>query len=120
MLNKKVRAEFLATMKTTIEMQMSATPMTKTYSSALANYRNTVNQRFHNEYTVKRNNRRIQTTYSCGGRGGRGGRVYQGHGERGGRGGQGKGTVKINDDLEVTGLNERTIRVHPAYRFEND
>ena len=41
-------------------MQMSATLMTMTYSFALANYRNTVNKRFPNEYTVKINSRRIQ------------------------------------------------------------
>ena len=44
LLNKKIRADFLTTMNTTGEMQMSATPITITYSSALADYRNTVNQ----------------------------------------------------------------------------
>ena len=87
LLNERVCTEFLTTMKMTIEMQMSATPMTMTYSSALANYKNTVNKRFPNESTVKSNNRRIQTTYSSGARGGRGGYGHQGHGGRGGRGG---------------------------------
>ena len=60
-LNNKVRADFLINMKTFIEMQMSATPMTMIYSAALTNYSNTVNQRFHNESTVKSNSRWIQT-----------------------------------------------------------
>ena len=96
--NKNIRADFLTTMKTTIEMHMSSTPMTTTYSSVLANYRNTFNQTFPNEYTVKRNNIRIQTKYYHGGRRGRGGRGHQGRGGRSGRGGQFRGTVRRNDD----------------------
>ena len=46
-------------MKKTIEMQMRVIPMTMTYSSALVNYRNTVNQIFPNKYAVKMNNRRV-------------------------------------------------------------
>ena len=69
---------------------------------------------------MKRNNRRTQTTYSRGGRGGRGGRGHQGHGGRGGHGGQCRGKVRRNDDWKFIGLNGRTIRVHTAYRFEND
>ena len=37
LINKKLRSEFLANVKITIEIQMSATPMTMTYSYALAN-----------------------------------------------------------------------------------
>ena len=62
LLNKNIRADFLTTMKTTIEIQMSITPITTTYSSVIVNYRNTVNQRFPNESSVKRDNRRIQIT----------------------------------------------------------
>ena len=120
MLNKKVRAEFLATMKTTIEMQMSVIPITMTYSSTLTNYRDTGNQRLPNESDAKINNRRIQTTASHGGRGVRGGHGHQGHSGRGGCGVHGRGTVREKDDREVTVLNVRTIRVYPAYRFEND
>ena len=68
LLNKNVPDDSLNTMKTTIEMQMRATPMTMTYCSALANYRNNFNQRCPNESTVKRNNRRTQKIYSHGGR----------------------------------------------------
>ena len=77
-------------MKTTIDMQMRATPIIMTYSSALANYRNTVNKISPNEYTVKSKNKIIQTTYYRGIRVVRGGRVHQGCGGRGGRGGQGR------------------------------
>ena len=113
LLNKKVRANFLTTMKMTIEMQMSATPITMTYSFALTNDRNTFNQMFPIKSTVKSNNRRIQNTYSCDGRGGRGNHCHQGCVVRGGREVRSRGTVSINDYLEVTGLNVRTIRVHP-------
>ena len=107
-LNKKIRADFLTTMKTTIEIHMSITPMTMTNSSALSNYRNTINQRLTNESTVKRDNRRIQTASSLGGIQVRGVRGHQGRGRRGGHGGLGRGTVGRNGDWEVTGLNGRT------------
>ena len=48
MLNKKICADFLIIIKKNIDTQMNNTPMTMTYSYALANYRNTVNQRFPN------------------------------------------------------------------------
>ena len=98
LLNKEIRAEFLTTTKTTIDTQMSVIPMTMTYSSVPANYRDTVNQRFPNEYYVKSNNRRIQTTCYCGGRGGRCGCGHQDRSGRGGRGGQYRGTGRKNDD----------------------
>ena len=47
---------------------------------------------------MKSNNRRIQTTDSCGGRGGRGGRFHKGLGGRGVHGGQGRVTLRINYD----------------------
>ena len=49
----------------------------------------------------------------------RGDRGQQCCGARGRRGGRGRGTVKINYDWGVTRINERIIRVHPDYRFEN-
>ena len=99
---------------------MSVIPMTMTHSSAGVNYRNTVNQRFTNETSAKKNNRKIQRTHSCGGRGGRGGRGNQGRGGRGGCGYRGRGTIRRNDYWEVTGLNGRTIRAHLSYWFKND
>ena len=72
--------------------------MTMTYYFALTNYRNIVNQIFLNEYSVKSNNIRIQTTYFCGGIGLRGGRVHQGTSGRGGHWGRGRVTTRKNDD----------------------
>ena len=46
MLNSKVRADFIVAMKTNIDMKMSMQPMVMTYTSALSNYRNTVNQKY--------------------------------------------------------------------------
>ena len=66
LLNKKIKANFLITMKTNIEMQMNITPMTMTYQNALSNYRNVVNQRFPHESSTRKINRRIQTTGGCG------------------------------------------------------
>ena len=48
LLNKNICANFLTTTNITIDMQMSVTPMIMTYSSALTNYRNTVNKIFPN------------------------------------------------------------------------
>ena len=107
-------------MKTTIYIQISVIPMTMIYSSALASYKNKVNQIFPNESSVKSNNRRIQITASPVGIGVRGGRGRQSCGGWGGHGGCGRGTIRINYDLEVTGLNLYTIRMYPVYRFETD
>ena len=87
-------------MNTTMDMHMSVTPMNMTYSSVIKNYRNTINQRFPNEYASKTNNRRIQTTASCGGGRGGAGRVHQGHGGRGRGGEKGRVTVRINYEWE--------------------
>ena len=48
LLNKKIPAKFLTTMKTTIEMHMSVIPITITYYCAIASYRIKVNQIFPN------------------------------------------------------------------------
>ena len=92
LLNKNIHADFITTMKTTIEIQMRVIPMTTTYS-AIANYSNTVNQIFPNEYAVKRNNRGIQKSFR-GGRRGRGGYGHQGCGGRGGCGVRDRGTAR--------------------------
>ena len=80
LLNRKVRADFLSTIKTHIEMQMTMVPMVVTYTSALANYRNVVHQRFPEGSAAKKTNRRVQSLNTSrgsrsnpGGRGNRGG-----------------------------------------------
>ena len=119
-LNKKIRADFLGTMKTHIEMQMSMVPMNITYAGALANYRNVVNQRFPQESIAKKTNRRIQST-GAHGRGGRGrGRGSQGRGGgRSGCGNRNNNRGRRNDNWEVTGIDGRTFHVHRAYQFDN-
>ena len=82
LLNRKIRADFLSTIKTHIEMQMTMVPMVVTYASALTNYRNVVHQRFPQGSTIKKTNRRVQSSNTS--RTGRGGRS-----RRGGRGGRG-------------------------------
>ena len=46
MLNNKVKVDFLSSMNRNIEMQMYMNPMTMILSTALSNYRNTIDQRF--------------------------------------------------------------------------
>ena len=121
LLNKKIRADFLSTMKRHIEMQMLMVPMIMTYAGALTNYRNVVNQRFPQGSIAKKTNRRIQSTGTRG-RGGRSrGQGSQGWtGGRGGHGGCGNNRGRRNDDWDVTGIDCRTIHVHPAYQFDNE
>ena len=128
MLNKKVKADFLSAMKTNIEMQMNIIPMTMTFASAMANYRNTVNQRHpDNANTSNRRNRRIQNANrytggrgSRGGSGGRGGRGQgRGNGGKGGKGGNNNKRAR-NDEWEVTGLDGQRVKVHPSYRLSEE
>ena len=62
LLNRKVRADFLSTIKTHIEIQMTMVPMVVTYASALANYCNVVNQRFPQGSAIKKTNCRVQSS----------------------------------------------------------
>jgi hypothetical protein len=117
MLNTKVKADFLTTMKTNIEIQMNVTPMTMNYEAALTNYRNIVNQRFPYDPNARKTNRRVQSTTGRGGRGPRTSGRGDGQGGRGGRG-RGRGNNKRSDAWEVIGINGKRIQVHPSYRFE--
>ena len=102
LLNKKIRADFLSTMKTHIKMQILMVPMNMSYAGALTNYRNVVNQRFPQGSIAKKTNQRIQSTGTCG-RGGYG----RGQGSQGwtggrsghsGRGGRGNNRGRRNDN----------------------
>ena len=44
LLKSKVKADFLVAMRTNIQIQMNIVPITMTYTSALVNDRNMVNQ----------------------------------------------------------------------------
>ena len=122
LLNRKIKADFLSTMKTNIEMEMNMTPMPVTFANALLNYRNTgVNSRFPDNPNV--NNRRSSCRIQQASRGG------HGHGRGGrsggrGRGGRGRGNngqqKRWHDEWEITGLNNSRMMVHPAYRFTDE
>ena len=123
LLNKKIHANFLTTIKAPIEMQMAMIPVTVTYESALVNYRNVINQRFPQGSVAKKTNKRLQPSYTKGSGRGRQGRRgnYGCNSNRGGSGGgRGRGNSRRNDNWEVIGIDGRTIRVHPAYQFDND
>ena len=124
MLNSKVKADFLVAMKTNIEMQMNMQPMVMTYSSALANYRNTVSQRHPTSTNTNPGHtcQCIESAGRCGGKG-KGGRSQVGQDIRNGKSGRrGRNNPKggrHNNEWQVTGLDGKTIRIHPAYRFES-
>ena len=62
MLNIKIRADFLVTMKTQVQMRMDEVPMTMTFESALSNYRNMVNEKFPMDQSAHKKNCRVQAT----------------------------------------------------------
>ena len=64
MLNSKIRADFLHNMKTNVQMEMNKTPTTMTYASALANYRNAVNEKFPSDPSAHSRKRRINAARS--------------------------------------------------------
>lgn len=75
---KKISADFLSSVKASINVELTKTPMTMTYEIALMNFRNEVNARFPPDVSSSvRGSRRINQVS----RGGRGGRS-----SRGGRG----------------------------------
>ena len=60
-LNQKIRADFLVTMKSQVQMEMTKVPSSMNYNLALSNYRNVVNDKFpHQETSSSRTKRRIQ------------------------------------------------------------
>ena len=114
LLNMKIKADFLSSMKTNIQMEMNKQPRTMNFASALANYRNTVNEKFPQDPTAHTRKRRIQAmksgsnTTRNGGRGnrsgGRGNNAGRGHGGRsagGGRGNQRNQNQKKDDEWKV-------------------
>jgi len=112
---KKVQADFLTSLKAGINIELTKTPITFTYAQALSAFRNEVNRKFPPEMASKNNTRarRINETSRNGGRGGGRGR---GRGGRG-NGGRGGGKTPHPEERKVTGIDGRTIRVHPSYDF---
>ena len=97
---------------------MNIQPMVMTYTSALFNYRNTVNQRYPNANNTKTTCRKIQNLAGHGGKG-RGGIRGCGRGKRGGRGrGSRNPNARRNDEWQVKGINRKMIKAHPLHCFE--
>ena len=67
-INSKVRADFLVAMNMNIKMQMNAQHMVMTYTHALSNYRNIVNQRHPIANNTNNTRSRIQNLADCGGK----------------------------------------------------
>ena len=63
MLNKKIKADFLEQVRTSIEIELAKVPITMTYNVALASYRNTVNCKHPPNKEVKKT-RQINETLS--------------------------------------------------------
>ena len=113
LLNSKVKAEFLVSTKTDIDMQMHMVPMAMNYAPALVNDRNTLNQNITDtSINNTRTLRRVQHTNT-----GRIGRIISG---RGGRGWGGKGSGRRNNEWQVIGIDSTTIQVYPANLFEHE
>lgn len=127
---RKVNADFLQSIKTTINLELTKSPITITYDQALTTFRNEVSLKFPPQLGSNQRTRRINQmdsgydNQSYGGsygygnyRGGRGrGRGRGGRG-RGGRGGRGSNyyntrTVQLTDGSE--------IEVHPAFHFSQE
>ena len=85
LLNRKIKADFLETVRTNIELELARTPMTMTYNTALATYRNAVNRKPPENDSVPKRTRKINEANRGRNNGGRGGR------------GRGRGRGKIND-----------------------
>jgi hypothetical protein len=126
-LQKKLKADFLQSHKTAVEIEMSKIPMTQTFTNAMLIYRNAVNQKFPpGSHNHTRGARRTINEVSSQGRGGgrnqgRGGRGRGGYG-RGGRGGRGRGGGRggnrDNVTVETVTLTDGSeIQYHPKYRF---
>ena len=64
LLNQKIKADFLTNTKTTVQMEMIKVPSTMTYATALANYRNVVNEKFPYDPTSTKSKRRLQNLKS--------------------------------------------------------
>lgn len=126
MLTQKINADFLQHTKASINIELTRIPVTMTYQQALMSFRNEVNRKFPPDMSTNNTRTRRVNEVMRGGRagryGGRGGRFSQ-RGGRGrgpyGRGGRtGRGPGRGHPDARyITGIDGRTIEVHPAYNF---
>ena len=111
---RKVNADFLQHTRSSIQIELTKTPVTMTYAMALANFRNEVNQKFPPEMApANRRTRRINQTGRGRGREGRG--RGRGRGSGRGRGGRGHPEARY-----VTGSDGKTYEVHASYKFDSN
>ena len=117
MLNNKIRADFLLTMKTSIDMEMNKVPMTMTFDLAMTNYRNTVNVKFPDDLSAyKKTPRKVQTTTSTKGKG----KNSYRNGKKGDNNNSNKCPNQDKGAQKVIGLDGKTISVHPAFKWDTD
>ena len=116
----KINVDFLSQTKAAINVELTKTPVTMTYDSALTAFRNQVNQKYPLNFGRNTGQRRINQLGTRGrGRGrGRNGR---------GRGGRGNGRFGQNGGRKTTGHPHARmvqgedgtyIEVHPSYSFQ--
>ena len=122
---RKVKADFLTGVKSSIEVALSAVPLTMTYEQALKTFRDVVTTKYPPEITAPRSTRRIQQNDRRGGRFERGGRGGgRGHGRggrgRGGRGGRGGSKRSHPNQYPVRLTNGKILDCHSSYHFTPD
>ena len=118
---RKVDADFLQSTRQIINIDLTRTPVTMTYTQALASFRNEVNRKFPPDLTTTARARRmaeLDAQYNSGRGRGRG----RGRGKNPGRGrGRGiRGTEKLAGVRSITGIDGKEIEVHPAYKFSDN
>lgn len=121
----KVTADFLSEIKASVNIALTATPMTMTYELDLSSFRNAVNQKYppqvgtsHPYQPTRGAQRRHVRELNTGGRGrgnrGRGRRGYGGHGGRGG-GGRGRGVYRTVTSLRCLMVNRLNTIRHSSF-----
>jgi hypothetical protein len=116
MLIKKVKADFLESTRSVIDLELTKDPITLTFDRALANFRNAVNRKFPPEASATKKTRRINKVKNKNKKGGRQGQQKDQGNESNGQGNR----RKRNDAWEVTGTDGSKIEVHPYYSFDTD
>ena len=118
---KKVKADFLTSCKSTIEVALSATPMVMTYEHALSTFRHAVNAKHPPEVGTPRTTRRVHQVDGRGRGRGRNSGGDRGRG-RGGRAGRGRGNNKrknFHPQMYPVRLTDgRYIDCHSSFYFD--
>ena len=123
MLNNKIRADFLLTMKTSIDMEMNKVPMTKTFEGAMRNYRYTVQAKFPDDPKAHKK-RKIQAATAQQKTGkGKGDNSNKKHNSDGKHSGTHSGgsnrTNSHKDSWTVLGNDGKKIDVHPSFQWDS-